>query len=108
MMVDAKVLFKDTWATHAHGNDDEAEKLFREVLEVDPVSIEALYGLGIVLKAMGQHRRAIELFEEVVRSNDQRKWEDPVRIRMLRRLSLGQVNYLQNQDWNLEREVWHR
>lgn len=103
-----KTLFMAAWAAHARGNDIEAEKLFCQSLELDPDSIDALYGLAIVMKAMGQNRDAIHLFEEIIRRVESREWEDRDRARMLRRLALGQVSYLRDQDWNLEREVWRQ
>ncbi len=103
---DAQSLFKAAWAAHAQGDDHQAEDLFRRSLEIDPESVEALYGLAIVLKAVGRHSEAIQLFEETIRKIETQKWEDLNRTRMLRRLAVGQINYLRQQDWNLEKEVW--
>jgi hypothetical protein len=64
--------------------------------------------LGIVLKAIGRTQEAIAQFEKIVYNIENREWNDLNRARMLRRLALGQINYLKNQDWNLEKEVWQR
>lgn len=103
-----QTLCNSAWAAHAKGNETEAEKLFRQCLEVEPESIEAIYGLALVMKAKGQNDEAMRHFEEVIRRIESREWENHARARMLRRLALGQVNYLREQDWNLEREVWQR
>ncbi len=103
-----QTLCNSAWAAHANGDETEAEKLFRQCLAVEPDSIEIIYGLALVMKAKGQNGEAIRLFEEVIRKIESRKWENHARARMLRRLALGQVNYLREQDWNLEREVWQR
>jgi len=104
----AKILFKSAWEAHARGDDGEAEKLFRQALTIAPDSIEIIYGLGIVLKAIGRTQEAIAQFEKIVYNIENREWNDLNRARMLRRLALGQINYLKNQDWNLEKEVWQR
>lgn len=105
---DAQNLIKNAWEAHARGDDETAEQFFRQALADNPDSIETMYGLAIVLKASGRHREAIHVFEDIIRKIESQEWEDRDRIRMLRRFALGQVNFLRNQDWNLEREVWQR
>ena len=104
----ARILFKSAWEAHARGDDEKAEKLFQQALAIEPDSIEIIYGLGIVLKAIGRTQEAIVQFEKIVHHIENREWNDLNRARMLRRLALGQINYLKNQDWNLEKEVWQR
>ncbi|MCS6906706.1 MAG: tetratricopeptide repeat protein [Anaerolineales bacterium] len=105
---DARVLFNSAWAAHARGEDSEAEKLFRQSLELEPNAAETLYGLAMVLKATGRVSEAIQLFEEVVYKVDNQGWTNRNRAKMLRRLALGQINYLRDRDWNLEKEIWQR
>lgn len=102
---EARTLFKSAWEAHAHGDDGEAEILFLQALALEPDSIDTMYGLGIVLKAMGRTQEAIARFEKIVNNIENQEWSDLNRARMLRRLALGQINYLKNQDWNLEKEV---
>ncbi|PWH16055.1 MAG: hypothetical protein DDG59_10390 [Anaerolineae bacterium] len=104
----SKTLFINAWAAHARGDDEEAEQLFRQVLVIEPDSIETQYGLAIVLKAKGNPQEAARLFEKIVHQIEHQAMTDRNRFRMLRRLALGQLNYIRDQDWNLEREVWQR
>lgn len=103
---EARILFKSAWDAHARGDDGEAEKLFRQALAIEPDSIETMYGLGIVLKAIGRTQEALAQFERIVHHIENQEWNDLKRARMLQRLARGQINYLKNQDWNLEKEVW--
>ncbi|RCK76220.1 MAG: hypothetical protein ANABAC_0371 [Anaerolineae bacterium] len=105
---EVKIHLKNAWAAHARGDDLEAEKLFRQALAIEPDSIETMYGLAIVLKAIGRIQEAIAQFEKIVYTVENREWKDRNRARMVRRLALGQINYLRDKDWNLEREVWQR
>lgn len=52
-----QTLCNSAWAAHAKGNETEAEKLFRQCLEVEPESIEAIYGLALVMKPKGKMTR---------------------------------------------------
>lgn len=106
--LEATNLFKSAWEAHARSDDGEAEKLFRRALAIEPDSIETIYGLAIVLKAIGRTQEAIVQFEKIVHNIENQQWGDLNRARMLRRLALGHINYLKNQDWNLEKEVWRR
>lgn len=106
--LEAKKLRNAAWAAHARGEDQEAERLFRRSLELDSRSVETMYGLAIVMKAIGQAREATRLFEEIVCKVENEEWENRDRARMLRRLALGHLNFLHDQDWNLEREVWQK
>ncbi len=54
---------------------------------------------------MQRTSEAIHLFGRVVQMIDSMEWEDRNRARLLRRLALGQINYLRHQPWNLEKEV---
>lgn len=106
--LEATNLFKSAWQAHARGDYGQAEKLFRQALAIETNSIETMYGLGIVLKAIGRAQEAIAQFEKIVHNIENQQWSDLNRARMLRRLALGHINYLKNQDWNLEKEVWQR
>jgi tetratricopeptide (TPR) repeat protein len=96
------------WAFHAEGEQEAAEKSFRTAYEKDANSLEALYGLALVLKSQGRRRDSIKVFEQVIELIENKVMADKVRGTMLRRLAKAHVNELQNGDWNLEAEIWQR
>lgn len=83
-----------------------AEKDFRRILETDAGHIDALYGLGLVLKVEGKTDKALEAFENILGLLS--KIDDPQRANILGRLVKGQINQMKTGDWNLEKEVWQR
>ncbi len=54
-------------AKHSAGRLREAEQFYREVLQADPVNIEALYLLGVVCHVLGKPMDAIACLEQVAR-----------------------------------------
>jgi tetratricopeptide (TPR) repeat protein len=79
---------------------------FRHILETEAENIEALYGLGLTLKADGKKEPAVESFERILGLLP--KIQDSQRASVLSRLVKGHINLMKTGDWNLEKEVWQR
>ncbi len=101
-------LIKNAWFAHAQGDQDGAERHFRMALSQAPESVDAHYGLGLTLKAQGRKEEAIQEFQEVLRLLEGGIFDDRARTEMLQRLAKGQINFLTDGDWNLEKEIWKR
>lgn len=95
------------WESQARGSLNEAEVDFRQALEQEPKSQEALFGLGLALKAQDRRQDSIQIFERLLAllesSGDTRS-----RVEMLRRLAKGHINLMRSGDWGLEGEIWKR
>jgi tetratricopeptide (TPR) repeat protein len=101
--------YREGWDLHGSKKDEvAAEEDFRQAIALDPNSVEAYYGLGLVLKAQERRQEAILAFQEVVDLLEANPMEDRIRSQMLRRLSIGQMNQMKTGDWNLEKEIWKR
>jgi tetratricopeptide (TPR) repeat protein len=96
------------WVLHSEGKQDAAETSFRQAVSIDPKSIEAYYGLGLVLKAEDRRQDAVQAFQQVLSLLEDGVVADPSRHAMLRRLSMGHINQLKEGDWNLEKEIWKK
>lgn len=100
---------REGWALHgSRKNEDMAEEYFRQAASANPKSIDAYYGLGLVLKAQDRRQEATQVFQKVVDLLDANVVEDRVRAGMLRRLTLGHINQMRSGDWGLEKEIWKR
>lgn len=98
---------REGWRLYgSKGNHDAAEENFRRAISVNPNSVDAYYGLALVLKAQDRRKEAIAMFQKVLDLLNANVVEDRNRAQMLRRLALGHINWLQSGDWNLEREIW--
>jgi Tfp pilus assembly protein PilF len=93
------------WKFHTEGNDQVAEQQFDKALAIDPESIEAYYGLGIVMKNQGNVSAMVTNFEKVIQLVDHIE-DDRAKAEMLRRLAMGHINQARNGDWGLEGEIW--
>jgi tetratricopeptide (TPR) repeat protein len=69
-------------------------------------NVDYSYGLGLVLRAMGDNVKALAIFEKCLELSSE--IVDRQRATMLHRLILGQINMIKSGDWNLEKEVWKR
>jgi CelD/BcsL family acetyltransferase involved in cellulose biosynthesis/cytochrome c-type biogenesis protein CcmH/NrfG len=71
-----KLALKRSLEHDKEGRADKAERGFRQVLEVEPESAEALYGLGKILAKRGAHAEAIPLFRTLLAVSPQthRAW----------------------------------
>ena len=98
--------FRDRgWLFYAQKDYDKAEADFNDALRLDPDDLDAIYALGLTLKASGQASSAVEWFKKAAETSEY--LENRVRGRMLRRLALGHIHEIQTGDWNLEKETWH-
>ncbi len=93
------------WKFHTEGNDQDAEKQFNKALAINQKSVEAHYGLGIVMKSQGNTNAMITNFEKVIQLVAEIV-EDRSKAEMLRRLAMGHINQARNGDWGLEGEIW--
>ncbi len=98
---------REGWRLYgSKGNDDAAEENFRRAISSNPNSVDAYYGLALVLKTQDRRQEAIQMFQKVVDLLNANVVEDRSRAQMLRRLALGHINWLKSGDWNLEKEIW--
>jgi cytochrome c-type biogenesis protein CcmH/NrfG len=101
--------YREGWTLHGSKKDEvAAEEDFRQAIALDTNSVEAYYGLGLVLKAQDRRQEAIAAFQKVVDLLEASTTDDRSRSHMLRRLSIGHMNMLKTGDWNLEKEIWQR
>jgi cytochrome c-type biogenesis protein CcmH/NrfG len=101
-------LIAQAWKAHSKKEEDNAEELFRKAYTLDPKSVEAVYGLAMVLKAQERLKEASNLFQQVIQILDEKPARDPNRASMLKRLAMAHLNRIQTGDWNLEKEIWQR
>ena len=64
------------------------------------------YLLGMALKAAGDKQAAVAAFRAA--AAELPAMQDLVRAAMLRRLAVGQINWLEHGKWDLEPETWVR
>ena len=95
-------------AYYARGQYDEAEADLKVSISKYGNQIDAYYALGMVCKAAGRKIEATAAFNQVLQLLNNSKGEKSTRNDMLRRLALGHVNMINQGDWNLEKEIWHR
>jgi len=56
----------EAWRMHRNGDNVNAEKIFREILDKSPKHLDALYGLGLVRRAGGDTSGALEAFQSAL------------------------------------------
>lgn len=100
--------YRQGWALHASGKQDAAEENLRKAIDLEPESVDAYYTLGLTLKAQDRRREAVEAFRKVLSLIEAGVIEHNARSEMVRRLSLGHINQIEQGDWNLEKEIWQR
>ena len=94
------------YAFYESSKFDEAAQDFRKAFDLDSTSVDAVYGLGMSLKAAGKTDDAVTAFKSAIALIDKGVVADKSRARILRRLALGHVNQITSGDWNLEAEIW--
>jgi len=94
------------WALYGAGRFLDAAAAARECQALAPGDPEPSYLLGMALKASGDSDGAAAAFGAAAANAS--GVSDTVRGAMLRRLAVGQVNWLQRGEWNLEPETWVR
>jgi len=94
------------WALYAAGRFLDSAGVARECQTMASGDPEPSYLLGVALKASGDRSGAAAAFGAA--AADAPGLPDTVRGAMLRRLAVGQMNWLQRGEWNLEPETWVR
>ncbi len=102
------ILINQGWIEHSSNSNENAEMSFRKAITLDPKSIEAFYGLALVLKAQKRKKEAIQVFEQALSFLEEKILNDPSRRSMLKRIISGHINFMKDGDWNLEKEIWQR
>lgn len=100
--------YREGWLLHSGGEQEQAETAVRKALALQPESVDGHYVLGLILKAQGRGREAVEAFETALALLERGLVQDATRKAMLRRLTKGHINRLKTGDWNLEKEIWQR
>lgn len=60
------LMFRQALSFHEQGRFDEAENLYRQILETAPQNPDVLNLLGLVAQAKGVHNQAVELFYQAI------------------------------------------
>lgn len=88
------------WALYGVHRYEEAIQVLDAAREKHPSDAEILYALALSLKQAGDKVRAAQMFRQVIDHLD--TIENPTRASMLKRLSLGNINYLERGTWDLQ------
>ncbi len=109
MMIDPKTAsdYEDRgWLLYAQGEYGRAVEDLKESIRLDPDKVDAIYALGLALKAGGDGKAAIEWFKKAATAAEY--LENRARGRMIRRLAIGHIHEIETGDWNLEKETWQK
>ena len=87
------------WVYYNQKEYDLAREDFLTALKDDQNNIDTKYALALTLKLMGKKSEAIQHFQSLLASLDQ--VDDTVRLAMIKRLTLGHIHQLTQDDWNL-------
>ncbi len=84
------------WVRHVNRDLTGAEQSFRTAMQKDPLSYEATYGLGMVLKLQNRKEDAIQAFQKTITLiQDNPNTDDYARKTMLRHLSEAHISMMQ-------------
>ncbi|NDJ84320.1 MAG: tetratricopeptide repeat protein [Chloroflexi bacterium] len=90
----------EAWKAHREGDNENAHARFQEILQQEPEHTDALYGLGLVLKANGDANGARGTFERLHdilnKLIDDADLDDANRFRMEARMVKQQLEILAN------------
>jgi tetratricopeptide (TPR) repeat protein len=103
---DADIRLRLGWAHYSAGRLDRALAALQEARRLLPDDPEPYFALGLTLKKSGKAAEAVGAFRDASERTGHLK--DKARSAILRRLSLGHINFLERGEWDLEREVWGR
>jgi cytochrome c-type biogenesis protein CcmH/NrfG len=103
---DADIRLRLGWGYYGAGRLDRAEGAFQEARRLLPDDPEPYFALGLTFKKVGKAAEAVSAFRDASQRTSHLK--DKARAAILRRLSLGHINFLERGEWDLEREVWGR
>ena len=88
------------------GSYPQAAEAAQECRNRSPSDPEPSYLLGMALKAAGDGDAAVAAFRAAAAALP--AMQDAVRGAMLRRLAVGQINWIERGKWDLEPETWIR
>ena len=89
---------REGWSLHVQGEHARAERNFREAFSMEPLSVEASYGLGLSLKLQGQKQEALQVFQRTIDLiNSGKMNEHPRRATMLRHLSTWHIRTISSE-----------
>jgi tetratricopeptide (TPR) repeat protein len=91
------------WGHYGERQYEQAIAVFRQALQLDAGSVDALYGLALSLKEAGQHDEAVPVFAKIMKLAPQK--EQGARGQMLARLSRGHINQIKKGDWDLGEDM---
>ncbi|MBM3121423.1 MAG: hypothetical protein FJZ97_04455 [Chloroflexi bacterium] len=103
---DAGARLRYGWALYGSGDAEGASVQARLAAGLAPSEAEAPYLLGMALKARGDAGGAVAAFRSA--ASMAAGQGDNSRAAMLRRLAIGQANWLEKGAWDLEPETWVR
>jgi tetratricopeptide (TPR) repeat protein len=103
---DTAAYLRRGYAFYGVANYADAAEDFKKAIDLDATAVDAVYGLGMSLKAAGKNEESVASFKKAIALIDQGVVPDKSRARILRRLALGHVNEITSGDWNLEAEIW--
>ena len=103
---DAGAQLRHGWALYGSGDARGASAQARRAAELAPSDAEAPYLLGMALKVVGDAAGAVAAFRSAAAIAAGQG--DTSRAAMLRRLAIGQANWLEKGAWDLEPETWVR
>ncbi len=104
----AEDFLKRAMAYYARRMFPKASNDIQQAVQIDSQSVDAWYALGLISKASGDKGQAEQAFRKVIDLLDNTPQENLVTAHMLRRLALGEINFLTKGDWDLEKEIWQR
>jgi tetratricopeptide (TPR) repeat protein len=85
---------RNAWLHYARHDQTQAEADFRKALEMNASLVDAAYGLGMTLKASGNHDQARGAFQGVIGLLDEGSVKDEARAKILRALTIAQLGFL--------------
>lgn len=90
--------YQQGWLLYAAGKYEAAIEYYQQALRENPNHVEALYALGLALKAAGDKDKAVASFEKVLSLIP--TLEDLAKATMLNRLTQGQISHIRQGNWD--------
>jgi Flp pilus assembly protein TadD len=91
------------WTLYGRQDLEGALSAFERCKALGPDSVDAYYGLGIVLKAMDRRDESARAFDqaaELTRKTD----SGSARMQMLRRMAIAHASFVRTGEWSMEAE----
>jgi tetratricopeptide (TPR) repeat protein len=104
--VDPETYVSLGWERYGQGDFRGAVDGLQRAFERYPEDVELAYIFGMSLKMAGEKQSAVNAFKRVL--DHLQSVNDDIQATMLKRLTSGQINLLEQGDWNLEEEIWKR